>query len=100
MLSSVRFTGAAPALVLPSIAGYEFDSGANLGDARDRAELSAAAIRGFLNIAKRWELTEEQSRALLGGLASSTFHAWKTKPKRALDQDTLPRISLVGILRR
>jgi hypothetical protein len=40
-------------------------------------------------------LTEEQSRALLGGLASSTFHAWKTNPKRTLDQDTLTRISLV-----
>lgn len=86
---------AAAALLLPRIAGYEFETGADLGNAGERAELSSAAIRGFLNIARKWKLTEEQSRALLGGLASSTFHAWKTHPKRTLDQDTLTRISLV-----
>ncbi len=33
---------------------------------------------------------------LLGGVASSTFYAWKTRPKgKQLDQDTLTRISLV-----
>jgi Protein of unknown function (DUF2384) len=83
------------ALMLPRIAGYDFEYGADLGNAAERAELSAAAIKGFLNIARKWKLTEEQSRALLGGLASSTFHAWKTHPKRVLDQDTLTRISLV-----
>ncbi|HEY4357533.1 MAG TPA: MbcA/ParS/Xre antitoxin family protein [Acidobacteriaceae bacterium] len=83
------------AAILPRIAGYDFESGADLGNANERAELSSAAIRGFLNIARKWKLTEEQSRALLGGLASSTFHAWKTHPRRTLDQDTLTRISLV-----
>lgn len=86
---------AAHALVLSGIAGYDFEVGADLGNAAERAELSSAAIRGFLNIARKWKLTEEQSRALLGGLASSTFHAWKTTPKRMLDQDTLIRISLI-----
>lgn len=86
---------AASALILPRIAGYDFEFGANLGNATERTQLSSAAIRGFLNIAKKWKLNEEQSRALLGGLASSTFHAWKTNPKRALDQDTLTRISLI-----
>lgn len=89
---------AAHVLVIPGIAGYDFESGADLGNATERTELSSAAIRGFLNIARKWKLTEEQSRALLGGLASSTFHAWKTTPKRTLDQDTLIRISLlIGI---
>ena len=88
----------APVLVLPRIQGYDFESGADLGNAAERAELSSAAIRGFLNIARQWKLNEEQARVLLGGLASSTFHAWKTNPKRTLDQDTLTRISLlVGI---
>ena len=86
---------AAHVLALSRIAGYDFESGADLGNPAERAELSSAAIRGFLNIAKKWKLTEEQSRALLGGLASSTFHAWKATPKRTLDQDTLTRISLV-----
>jgi hypothetical protein len=90
--------GAAATLALPRIAGYEFDSGANLGNAAERAELSPAAIKAFLNLRRKWSLTEEQSRALLGGVASSTFHAWKSNPKRTLDQDTLVRISLlIGI---
>ena len=88
----------AATLILPGIAGYEFDSGANLGNASERAELSPAAIKAFLNLRKKWGLNEEQSRALLGGVASSTFHAWKSNPKRTLDQDTLTRISLlIGI---
>ena len=41
-------------------------------------------------------MNEVQARGLLGGVASSTFHAWKTRPKgKQLDQDTLTRISLV-----
>jgi len=89
---------AAATLVLPKIAGYEFDSGADLGNPSERAELSSAAIKAFLNLRKKWNLNEEQSRALLGGVASSTFHAWKTQPRRTLDQDTLTRISLlIGI---
>ncbi len=89
---------AAVTLVLPRIAGYTFDMGADLSDPAERAELSPAAIKAFLNIRAKWNLNEEQSRALLGGLASSTFHAWKTNPKRTLDQDTLTRISLlIGI---
>jgi hypothetical protein len=56
-------------------------------------------MKGFLNMADRWELTEVESRALLGGIASSTFHAWKTSPETTrLNQDTLTRISLlIGI---
>lgn len=35
-------------------------------------------------------------RGLLGGIASSTFHAWKAVPKgRKLDQDTLMRVSMI-----
>lgn len=89
---------AATTLAPPRIAGYEFESGADLSNPQERAELSEAAIKGFLQIARKWGLNEEQSRALLGGLASSTFHAWRAKPKRTLDQDTLTRISLlIGI---
>jgi len=89
---------AAAAFALPQIVGYDFESGADLGNPAERAELSSAAIKAFLNLRKKWDLNEEQSRALLGGVASSTFHAWKTNPRRTLDQDTLTRISLlIGI---
>jgi len=86
---------AAATFALPRVVGYDFETGADLANPAERAELSSAAIRGFLQIAKKWQLNEEQSRALLGGVASSTFHAWKSNPKRTLDQDTLTRISLV-----
>lgn len=91
---------AAATLALPEVAGYAFDRGANLGDASERAELSSAAIKAFMSLRRKWGLNEEQSRALLGGVASSTFHAWKTNPSRTLDQDTLTRISLlIGIFK-
>jgi len=78
------------------VAGYLFDKAPDLTDASERERLSAAAIKGFLNIARHWNLTELQARALLGGIASSTYHAWKSAPTRTrLTQDTLTRISLV-----
>ncbi|HYK38008.1 antitoxin Xre-like helix-turn-helix domain-containing protein [Alloacidobacterium sp.] len=73
-----------------------FDRAPDLRDTRQRAKLSPNAIKAFVNIANKWDLTETQARGLLGGLASSTYHAWKTEPRgRKLDQDTLMRISLV-----
>ena len=55
-----------------------------------------SAIKAFVKITEKWSLTEAQSRGLLGGIASSTFHAWKANPRgRKLDQATLMRVSLV-----
>jgi hypothetical protein len=80
----------------PFIAGYSFDQAPNLTDSGERERLSGSAIRAFLNIAEKWGLSETQMRGLLGGIASSTFHAWKTHLRgKKLDQDTLIRISLV-----
>src|SRR5581483_3027169 len=80
----------------PVIAGYSFDQAPNLSDPTERERLSQSAIKAFLNISQRWGLTETQMRGLLGGIASSTFHAWKTQARgKKLDQDTLIRISLI-----
>jgi hypothetical protein len=89
----------ATALAVPNVVGYSFDFAPDLSDAGERRRLTPGGLRTFLNIAEKWNLTEVQARGLLGGVASSTFHAWKTKPKgRQLDQDTLTRISLaIGI---
>lgn len=83
----------------PALAGYSFDRSPDLTDAKTRGRLSASAIKAFIKIAARWNLTESQARGLLGGIASSTFHAWKNEPKKQkLTQDTLLRISLaIGI---
>ena len=83
-------------LATPDIAGYTFDRSPDLTDPKVRGQLSASAIKAFIKIAGQWRLTEPQARGLLGGIASSTFHAWKTKPDdQKLTQDTLMRISLV-----
>lgn len=87
---------AATALALPNVAGYSFDIAPDLSKAEVRRKLSPGGIRTFVNIADKWDLTEAQARSLLGGVASSTWHAWKTSPRgKHLDQDTLTRISLV-----
>ena len=86
----------ATALAAPNVAGYSFDQAPDLTDPQERRKLSENAIKVFVNIAQKWQLNEVQARGLLGGVASSTFHAWKTRPKgKHLDQDTLTRISLV-----
>lgn len=80
----------------PLIAGYSFDRSPDLTNAKVREQLSRSAIKAFVKIAAKWGLTESQARGLLGGIASSTFHTWKTQPnKQKLTQDTLLRISLV-----
>ena len=76
--------------------GYRFDKAADLTDATERERLSPTAIRAFLSICEKWGLSEPQQRALLGGIASSTFHAWMAGPEvQKLSQDSLVRISLV-----
>ena len=83
-------------ILLPPVAGYTLNTSPNLGSSEDRERLSSSAIQAFLNIAEKWHLSEAQARGLLGGIASSTFHAWKTQPLgKKLGQDTLMRISLV-----
>jgi len=78
------------------IAGYSFDRSPDLTDPKVREQLSVSAIKALVKIAGKWRLTESQARGLLGGIASSTFHTWKSQPnKQKLTQDTLLRISLV-----
>src|SRR5277367_1525398 len=83
-------------LSAPPNVAHLFDRAPDLTNPEQREKLSASAIKAFVNIAGKWDLTEAQARGLLGGVASSTYHAWKTEPKgRKLDQDTLMRVSLV-----
>jgi hypothetical protein len=62
--------------------------------------LGPSALKAFFNIAKVWRLRDEDAMRLLGGVASSTYYAMKKSPKRALDPDTMLRVSyLVGIFK-
>lgn len=65
------------------------------------AEMSAAAIRAFGNIAKLWHLGLDEQLILLGSPPRSTFYKWKKDPETAnLGRDTLERISyILGIFK-
>ena len=60
-----------------------------------RQRMSGPAVRSFLNIASRWELSVVEQRALLGWPAPSTFHKYKAGHVGTLPYDMLMRISLV-----
>ena len=70
-------------------------------NAIERERLSASAIQAFLNIARKWELTEEQARGFLGAVDVPTYFTWQADPHgTSLDQEILTRISLaIGISR-
>src|SRR5438067_2650728 len=65
-----------------------------------RERLSRSALRGFFNIMERWQVRDEDARALLGGVSNGPYYAMKKAPDRVLDADTLLRVSyLVGIFK-
>ncbi len=64
-------------------------------DPKARREMSAPAIRTFLNIAETWQLNVEDQRALLGWPPPSTYFKYKAGQVAALPYDMLIRISLV-----
>jgi hypothetical protein len=66
----------------------------------ERERLSPSAIKAFFNIMAKWDVRDEDARALLGGVSNGQFYDIKKKPQRTLDADTLTRISyIVGIFK-
>jgi hypothetical protein len=66
----------------------------------ERQRLSPAALRAFFNIMTRWQVRDEDARALLGGVTNGPFYEMKKNPERVLDPDRLLRISyLIGIFK-
>ncbi|HKT99954.1 MAG TPA: MbcA/ParS/Xre antitoxin family protein [Paraburkholderia sp.] len=60
------------------------------------AEMAAAGLRAFFNIARDWDLSVEEQIVLLGSPGRSTFFKWKQAPQSArLGRDTLERLSLL-----
>jgi hypothetical protein len=85
--------------IRPARAGQGTDWLPMPADARQepavRRKLSAPALRGFFNIARAWELSVHEERALLGWPPPSTFHKYKSGDPGVLSFDTLTRVSLV-----
>jgi len=81
----------APRQAPPAVAG----DAADRKDPSARRRLSAPALRAFFNIARAWDLSTTEERALLGWPPASTFHKYKSGDAGVLSFDTLTRISLV-----
>lgn len=64
------------------------------------ADLGGAALRTFFNLAKTWQLSEQEQMKLLGLSSRSTLQAWKGGRVSKVSRDTLERISyLLGIFK-
>ena len=74
---------------------------ASLGDVSARQRLTPAAVAGAVRLSDIWQLTTEQTCALLGDVSERTwFRMKKGQWSGALPQDTLTRISaLIGIFK-
>ena len=76
---------------------------ADLSSRTERERLSPAALKAFFNIMARWQVRDEDARALLGAVSNGPFYEMKRsarQPKRLLDPDRLTRVSfLVGIFK-
>ena len=53
------------------------------------------ALKAFFGITRKWELSSEQERILLGSLPRATFYRWKQQLDGQLDANILERISYV-----
>jgi hypothetical protein len=79
---------------------YRLDAPPNLAARQERVRLSPAALKAFFNIMTRWQVRDEDARALLGGVSNGPFYEMKRDPDRTLDTDRLTRISyLIGIFK-
>jgi Antitoxin Xre-like helix-turn-helix domain/Antitoxin Xre/MbcA/ParS C-terminal toxin-binding domain len=90
---------------MPSAAGYpatRYDPSTpvDLSAKGERERLSASAIKAFLNMMAKWEVRDEDARALLGGMSNGQFYEMKKNSQRTLDADALTRVSyLIGIFK-
>jgi hypothetical protein len=79
---------------------FRVDAPPDLSARAERERLSAPALKAFFNIMTRWQIRDEDARALLGGVSNGPFYEWKRDPNRTLDTDRLTRISyLIGIFK-
>ena len=81
-----------------AVVGFQWNMAVDLSNKDNRARLSPSAIKGVLRLAKHWNLRDEDTRVLLGGMSNGSFYGLKQRSNRTLDEDQITRISLlIGI---
>ena len=80
---------------------YEPSPLVDLTSPEARHRLSPSAIKSFFGMMDRWQVRDEDARALLGGMSNGPYYELKKQPAgRTLDADRLLRISyLIGIFK-
>jgi len=79
---------------------YDPPPSVDLSVRAERERLTPAALRTFFNMMARWQVRDDDARALLGGVTNGPFYEMKKNPDRVLDPDRLLRISyLIGIFK-
>lgn len=71
----------------------ELDSNHSVEETQTRRGIAQLALKGFFNIAKRWQLNRPQAMNLLGLTATSTYANWKNCKTSTIPRDTIERIS-------
>lgn len=79
---------------------YRLDVPPDLAARAERERLSPAALKAFFRIMERWQIRDEDARALLGGVSNGPFYELKRNAGRVLETDRLTRVSyLIGIFK-
>jgi len=78
-----------------AVVGFSWDTAIDLSQKDNQSRLSPAAIKGLFRIAKRWELKDDDTRALLDSVSNGGFYLLKNHQTKTLSGDQLTRISLV-----
>lgn len=87
-------TGSIATLQQP-LAGFSAQRSADLSSRDVQERLSRSAMPAFFKLAHAWQLRDESTRQLLGGVSNGVFYQLKRGRKKTLDQDKLTRISLL-----
>ncbi len=83
-----------------AVVGFSWDMAVDLSRKENRARLSPAAVKGLVRIADHWNLRDDDTRVLLGGMSNGSFYTLKSRAGKTLDEDQLTRVSLlVGIFK-
>src|SRR5690242_3411611 len=86
------------AMMQQPVVGFSWDTAVDLSIKENRIRLSPGAIKGLIRIATHWNLRDDDTRVLLGGMSTGSFYTLKDKGVKTLDVDQLTRVSLlVGI---
>ena len=91
--------GAVPVKPSPSSNKFTADSGiaqrVEQLPADERVALGGAGFRTFMTIADQWQLTVSERVCLLGDIAQSTYHKWRSGKISEPSRDQLERLSLL-----